>query len=65
MNWRIIWVYLLCRAKERTTWPGIIAVIVSLTGYAIAPDKIETITLVATGAATLLAMGLKEKGSDK
>jgi hypothetical protein len=65
MNWRTIWEYLLARAKEKTTWPGLAAVAASLTGYVVAPDKIEAITLVATSIATLLTMGLKEKGSDK
>lgn len=65
MNWRVIWEYLLARAKEKTTWAGLLTLLASGAGVAIAPEHAELITAIGTSVAGLLLMGMKEKGSEK
>lgn len=54
--------YLLNRAKEPTTWAGIIALVTSF-GVAIAPDLAEALVATGVAIAGVVAVVLKERGS--
>lgn len=53
--------WILERAKEKTTWLGIIGVIGTLTGAQLAPELQEAITTTGLAITSLVLILLKEK----
>lgn len=57
MDWRAIAVW----AKEKSTIVGVVSAVTVVSGWAIAPDKIEAIATLTTVAASAVAMVMREK----
>ena len=51
--------YFLCRAKERSTWLGVIAILSSI-GAELHPETVNHIVNIGVGLAGLIAIGTKD-----
>jgi len=63
MNWTTFKAWLLARASEKSTWTGLVALIVAVTGHAFAPDAAQQIDMACGAIAAAVLVFTKSQGT--